>query len=72
MADTSKQNLTARQIYQKYKTQYDGLVNTYCQVKKANPLASFPKLAAEIRKAGKNLETWDLVVKTFDKSRRKI
>lgn len=71
MADTNKQNLTARQIYQKYKTQYDSLVNTYCQVKKANPLGSFPKLAAEIRKTGKNLETWDLVTKTFEKARRK-
>lgn len=55
-------NETPKQMFQSYKKRYDALVNTYCQMRRANPLAQFPKIARAVFQTGLLMDVWKRVV----------
>lgn len=57
----SDANQTSKELYQLYRRGFNGLTNTYCQVKRNHPLGDFPKITAAIWRAGMLLEIWQRI-----------
>lgn len=56
------EKLTARELFQIYKRQYDELVNMYCQARDNHPFEKYPQMTRAIWRVGMLVDTWRRIV----------